>query len=84
MELILSLAQLFSVNWWKNVFTLHVSAFDISHHQVVFLAIVIHERTSSLGQCAVWYGEGGGHEISYVFRRPKVSIWGNVVVYTWD
>jgi len=23
MELILSLAQLFIVNWWKNVFTLH-------------------------------------------------------------
>ena len=30
-----------------------------SHHQVVFLATVIHERTSSLGQCAVWYGVGG-------------------------
>jgi len=23
MELILSLAELFIVNWWKNVFTLH-------------------------------------------------------------
>ena len=28
MELILSLAQLFIVNWWKNVFTLHTSRKD--------------------------------------------------------
>ena len=91
MELILSLAQLFIVNWYKNVFTLHrynnymFRLLTNSHHQVVFLATVIHERTSSLGQCAVWYEEGGaGYEISYVFRGPRVSIWGNAVVYTWD
>ena len=30
-------------------------------------------------------GQGGaGYEILYVFWWPRVSIWGNAVVYTWD
>ena len=41
--------------------------FGISHHQVVILALVIHEMASSLGQCALWYRGGGGGARDLVF-----------------
>ena len=46
----------------------------------MFLATVIHERTTSYRavRSVVWAG-GVGYEISYVYQRLRVSIWGNVV-----
>ena len=43
------------------------------------------KRTSSLGQCAVWYGAGGGvRDLVCVSEAMGKYIGGNAVVYTWD